>query len=244
MAAVAKHYETLLAGHYTWMSGGFPGKVAEQTALLTRLGLAPRRSGHALDLGCGPGFQSVALADLGYDVTAFDINRRLLAELTQQREQRPIVVREADIRTFASSVSQDVELIVCMGDTLTHLPSRDDVERLFRDAARTLEPGGGFVLTYRDLSAELTGTDRFIPVRADSDRIMTCFLDYEAEAVVVHDLIHVRDNGEWTLHKSSYRKLRLPVHWVRDRMTGCGLILRHEETVKGMTILVGGRPDH
>jgi len=49
--------------------------------------------------------------------------------------------------------------------------------------------------TYRDLTKELEGLDRFIPVRSD-DKIMTCFLEYEsAESVAVHDLIYTRVGG-------------------------------------------------
>jgi hypothetical protein len=83
--------------------------------------------------------------------------------------------------------------------------------------ARALKPGGRFVATYRDLArAELLGLERFIPIRSDDRRVMICFLEYEtAETVVLHDLINLRDdNGNWTLHKSSYKKLRLPAQWV------------------------------
>jgi len=58
-----------------------------------------------------------------------------------------------------------------------------------------LHSGGVFVSTYRDLTKELEGLDRFIPVRSD-DKIMTCFLEYEsAESVAVHDLIYTRVGG-------------------------------------------------
>ena len=83
------------------------------------------------------------------------------------------------------------------------------------------------MLTWRDLSIELTGTDRFIPVAADVDRVMTCFLEYEPGTVVVHDLVHVRDGAAWTLHKSSYRKLRLAVSWVVQELAGAGLRVAH-----------------
>lgn len=80
-----------------------------------------------------------------------------------------------------------------MGDTLTHLPSKDDVAALLRDVAQSLAPGGQLVLSYRDLTRPLTGTDRFLPVRSTDDRIMTCFLEYaDADTVMVHDLIHTR----------------------------------------------------
>lgn len=70
------------------------------------------------------------------------------------------------------------------------------------------------MLSFRDLTAELAGIDRFIPVRADAERIMTCFLEYGPETVLVHDLIHIQDGEGWTLRKSCYPKLRLGTRWV------------------------------
>jgi SAM-dependent methyltransferase len=232
MGNVADHYESLLAAHYTWMFGvPFADKVAEQQALLARFGAAPRDTGIAIDLGCGSGFQAVALADLGFSrVLAVDTSRTLLDELAARRGGRPIETIEADLRALPDLVDPGrADAVVCMGDTLTHLPARADVSRLFADMAGALAPGGICVLTWRDLSAELTGTDRFIPVASDADRVMTCFLEYEPETVIVHDLIHLREGAGWTLHKSSYRKLRLPVDWVAAELRKAGLHVTHNE---------------
>lgn len=99
-----------------------------------------------------------------------------------------------------------------MGDTLTHLSSLEEVRRLFSLVATALIPGGQFVVTWRDLTPELTGTDRFIPLRSSEDKIMTCFLEYTSPTTVeVHDLVYSRadDGRSWTMGKSSYSKLRL-----------------------------------
>lgn len=230
MSEVAAHYETLLARHYTWMFGmPFADKVAEQRALLEGFGVTP--GGLAVDLGCGSGFQAVALADMGFSrVLAVDTSGALLAELETRRDGRPIETAEADLRALSSLVPPGgADAVVCMGDTITHLERREDVSHLFRDIAEALVPGGAFVLTWRDLSAELTGTDRFISVASDADRVMTCFLEYEPERVVVHDLIHVREDGTWTLHKSSYRKLRLSAEWVARELQATGLHVARNE---------------
>lgn len=61
-----------------------------------------------------------------------------------------------------------------------------------RRRAGALEAGGRFVLTFRDLTFELKELDRFIPLRSGADAIFSCFLEYEAEHVKVHDLVYTR----------------------------------------------------
>jgi SAM-dependent methyltransferase len=245
MSNVEAHYEQLLAEHYTWMLGiTFEEKVAEQKALLNRvIATLPqaRWSGTAIDLGSGPGFQSIALAELGYSpVIAIDSSQRLLAELHARKGTCTIETREADItRLDRVPMLEDASVVVCMGDTLTHLPDKSSVQKLFMDVFQRLARGGAFVLTYRDLTAELTGIDRFLPIQADDTRIMTCFLEYtDSDTVMVHDLVHVRDQGLWTLHKSSYQKLRLASSWVRDALLETGFSRTWESPAGRLLMLV------
>ncbi len=238
--SAAAHYDALLAAHYSWMSGPFETKVAEQRSLFGSLGIAPSGRARALDLGSGPGFQSIALAELGFAVTAIDTSAVLLAELDARKGALSVETRVASIEDLRSVVVPGFALAVCMGDTLTHLESKDAVCRLFDDLARLLLPGGRLVLTFRELTAALGGLDRFIPVRSDADRVMTCFLEYEPEAVVVHDLVHVRDGASWTLNKSSYRKLRLSADWVAGELRARGFQVRRNEQKAGMRLLLAG----
>jgi SAM-dependent methyltransferase len=212
------------------MSGApFAHKVAEQKALLSGLTGEVRAGELAVDLGCGSGFQSVALHELGYQVLALDVSEKLLGQLAARVATRGITTRLGGIRKLEEYVgSGSAQIIVCMGDTLTHLSSREEVCELFRSVARALRPGGVFVLGYRDLAgAELLGLERFLSIRGDDQRVMTCFLEYSSpDTVVVNDLVQVReDSGEWSLHKSSYRKLRLPLVWVREQVEAAGLTI-------------------
>jgi SAM-dependent methyltransferase len=236
------HYDRLLAEHYTWMLGGdVPALAATQREFLAELDVTPGRAGPlAVDLGCGPGQASLALAALGFGpVLAVDLNRPLLDELAAHAAGIPAVepVR-ADLRTALPELVRpgSAGAVVCLGDTLTHLPTRGDVAALLHAIATALAPGGTAVLSYRDLTVPLTGTDRFLPVRATEDRIMTCFLeyagDYDDYTVVVHDLVHTRrgPGDAWTLRAGSYRKLRLAHAWVREQCRRAGLRVTQEST--------------
>jgi|ERR1043165_7539970 SAM-dependent methyltransferase len=208
--SIQDHYDKLLARHYTWMCGDYDTKVSEFTAFFKNHGIVPNGSGKALDLGCGSGFQSVALAGLGFDVLSIDTSAELLRELRGGAEGKLVTTMHGDMRnTELYAPHAPFEVAVCMGDSLTLLASFEEVESLLKVLHDCLEPGGKLVLGFRDLSLELTGVNRVLPVRSDDEKIMTVFLEYEAEHVNVHDLFYLRENGAWTLHKSAYKKLRV-----------------------------------
>jgi SAM-dependent methyltransferase len=240
--SVTEHYQNLLADRYGWMFGSFEERIAEQEALFKRLSLHHGPKGAALDLGCGSGFQSIALARLGFSVAAVDLSERLLKELADHRGTLPIETVQADLRDFAAFSDNSFQLVVCMGDTLTHLPARSDVPPLFQQIRRVLKPGGKVVMSFRDLGQELKGTDRFIPVKSDPDRIMTCVLDYESETVVVTDLFYERTHSGWVFHKSSYRKTRLAPSWVAEQLRAAGLQVSFRDVIAGLQILAALKP--
>ncbi|WP_424363725.1 methyltransferase domain-containing protein [Methylocystis parvus] len=208
MSDIMRHYDDFLAPHYSWMVDlSLTDKIAEQQSLPAMLGLPGAVRGFAVDLGSGPGYQSFALANMGYEaVITIDTSRFLLDELEAARGPAPVKAVHADLRAFSKFVTPSgADAIVCMGDTLTHLETRADVTKLFQDAFEHLAPEGRVVLTFRDLLTELKGLDRFLPIRADDGRIMTCVLDFEPDTVVVNDLVHVRDGQTWTFQKSRPR---------------------------------------
>jgi SAM-dependent methyltransferase len=240
MASVRDHYDAVLSEHYSRMFGDFEAKVAEQHALLERLGVtAGHGAATAMDLGCGSGFQSVALARLGFQVLAIDFSQRLLAELRDRARGLPVEAIAGDIRNVAKLVPTTVELAVCMGDTLSHLECEVDLTRVFDGVAARLAAGGRLVLTFRDLSGELRDLDRVIPLYASDELVMTCFLEYEPRTVNVHDLIWVRQQDGWRLRKGVYRKLRLAPEAVTTRLEQAGFTVERHQAPAGMVALVG-----
>lgn len=226
-----KHYDALLAEHYTWMLGGdVESLAASDTHFLRSLGLNAGRL--AIDLGCGPGPQTYALSDIGFtEVVGIDTSRQLLDELKSNVGHRTGIrtVQDDLLAALPEALhGASADAVVCMRDTLLHLPDREAVTALFTKVRRALSPDGSFVLTYRDMSTALTGLDRFLPTRSDSDRIMMCVLDYpDDDIAIVNDLIHIWDGSEWELHKSSYPKLRLSPDWVTNQLRATGLDVRH-----------------
>jgi hypothetical protein len=116
------------------------------------------------------------------------------------------------------------------------------VERLVRDTSRALAKGGKFIATFRDyVSREAHGEQRFIPVKADEEQILTCFLEYAPEHVTVYDLIHRRLDGHWQQSVSSYRKLRLDPGRVAAFCEAAGLEIMEQNSSNGIVTLAAVR---
>jgi 2-polyprenyl-3-methyl-5-hydroxy-6-metoxy-1,4-benzoquinol methylase len=244
------HYATHLGPVYFWMLGNREAAIRRSSAELEDMGIpmepAPglpsSARGAALDLGAGLGLHSVALAKRGFEVTAIDSCGVLLDELRSLAAGLPVTVIEADIRAFPSYVSSNFDLIVCLGDTITHLPSLEAVDALLDGAVASLSEGGMFAVTFRDYAAKtLEGNARYILVRRDENRILTCFLEYGAEHVTVHDILTQREDQQWVRRVSSYPKLRLAPARVISRLEAFGLSVRQETAPSGMVRIVAQR---
>lgn len=237
MPSVEEHYNRVLADVYSWMYGGWDSALGRYTEFFAARGAAPRGSKRAIDLGAGCGFQAIPLARLGFAVTAIDLDRKLLAELEAHSKGHDIEIVCGDLMDFRRHAPGSAELVVCMVDTLLHLPSQDHVQRLAADVFAALEPGGTFIATFRDFSVETKELDRFIPVRSDGDTVFTCFLEFEPATVKVHDLVYRRVDGRWELAKSFYRKLRLPTDWVVRTLRAAGFRDVDTELDRGLIVV-------
>jgi SAM-dependent methyltransferase len=238
VATVAEHYANHLAPIYVWMAGGLEGAIARGAAEIDAVCPHPSRGYIAVDLGAGFGVHTIPLARRGYSVLAVDSSAILLELLRGQAETLPIRAVEDDLLAFPRHLDTKAHLILCMGDTLTHLSETRSVEQLFSLVAEALHPGGQFIATLRDYTSPLIGDRRFIPVRSDDDRILTCFLEYSPGYVTVHDLLHEREGSQWHLRVSAYRKLRLSADWVSSSLQSKGFVVRVEPGLAGMVRVV------
>ena len=237
LETVKAHYDEFLGSVYSWILGDFANAQQKYMLFFESIGVGQNNAGTAIDLGCGPGCQSLPLADLGYDVLAIDFCRELLEELVDHAEDRTIRTVHDDLRTFRNHITEPVDLIVCMGDTLVHLPNEEAVEKVLDDICDALKTGGKFIYAIRDyVSFAPQGIARFIPVRANDDMIFTCFLDYDDESVHVHDILHRKIKGVWQTTISDYRKLRLNTEQINKKLESNGFQIESRSLFDGMIV--------
>jgi SAM-dependent methyltransferase len=182
---------------------------------------------------------AVPLARGGVRVLAIDSSTELLKELDRLASGLAVESIADDLLSFRSHTPEQIAAVFCMGDTLTHLPEHTHVDFLLQEVHEALAAGGHFVLSFRDYSKPLEGDARFIAVHSDERRILTCFLEYEEDTVVVHDILHERAGDAWETRVSSYRKLRLAPERVIASLETIGFETRREPGLRGMIRVIG-----
>ena len=115
----------------------------EATFIEDSLGVA--QGGVLLDLGCGPGYHAVELAERGYAVVGYDLSLHqlaLAADVAQERNQK-LNLMQGDMREMAFDAVFDG--IYCWNTTFGYFEEEKNVavaERIFN----ALKPGGTFLV--------------------------------------------------------------------------------------------------
>ncbi|XDD46162.1 class I SAM-dependent methyltransferase [Leptospira sp. WS39.C2] len=238
--SVKKHYESHLGNFYSWMLGDWEKKSEEFKSFLISRGIAPKLNQKAIDLGAGNGIQSIPIAELGYHVTAIDFNPQLLNELNQNIKRRslPIQVIDGEITNFELWKEINPELILCCGDTISHLESYEEIKEWMKQCYSNLLPGGKFILSFRDYSKTLQDKERFIPVKSDESRIHTCILDFSDKNILVTDLLYENLNGDWKMSVSSYRKVRITFSTIHNYLQEIGFHIEVSEDFQRLNFII------
>lgn len=177
------------------------GAFAEEllARILAALPEPPRR---ALDLACGTGAASLALAAAGAEVVGVDRSPQMLAIARARARDRglPVTFVEADLRRLTPALGHQgpFDLITCLYDSLNYLTGDGELAAALAGAAPLLRPGGRIVFDL-NTEQEFLSWDEGDQVVHDSDGILVYNrLSYEPDARLARGKIvwFVRGEGE------------------------------------------------
>jgi len=126
----------------------FPDDRMERAEVMADplIDLAGVRKGTVLDLCCGPGRYSMALARRGFDVTGVDVTESLLETASSLARLEEIEVEWvlSDMKDFIRPDSFD--LAISMFTSFGYFDSHDKNMEVLRNVRQSLRPGGRFLL--------------------------------------------------------------------------------------------------
>lgn len=113
------------------------------TALLADFTAGLPDGGTVVDVGCGPGWETAALARRGYEVLGLDLAAAFCDEASARAPGR---IARGDMRTLPVATDAVDGVWACA--SLLHVP-RDEVDGTLAEFARALAPGGRLFLSVK-----------------------------------------------------------------------------------------------
>jgi 2-polyprenyl-3-methyl-5-hydroxy-6-metoxy-1,4-benzoquinol methylase len=213
MSEVTSFYDTL-APDYDTMTGFGQRFVHERPFFQMLVDRHSIKS--ALDAGCGTGFHSLLLAQLGVNVTAVDVSSSMLHGLRQHAKEMSfqITTNQSNFEDLPKKLHDKFDAVFCMGNTLAHMQSAAELQSVLSAFRALLKPGGV-------LFAQTLNYDRIVKVRdviqsvkeADG-KMFVRWYEYQKEQILFH-LLKIEKSTSGLQHNLQTVRLR-PV--LRDEM--------------------------
>lgn len=99
-----------------------------------------------LELGCGPGYHTLAFARRGYEAMGLDKSRKMVAYARETAESTRSTATFIEGDMFNFHLDKPVDLIVSLMATATHILTVSEMEQHLITVAENLAPGGLYVL--------------------------------------------------------------------------------------------------
>ena len=169
-----------------------------------------------LDAACGSGGHALWLARQGYEVTGADVSP-VMIELARQKAAAagldvPFVVGDLANLQASSSV---YDAVLCLGNSLPHLLTQDDLVAALRGMAGVLRPGGVLVLQNLNYDLRWQKQPRWFMAQGgvlDGQEVLVWrFADYDVPAgrIAFHIALFRKDGPDWQVevHTTPQRPL-------------------------------------
>jgi len=207
----------------------WPARLAHELPFLEQL-LSQREVRRVLDTACGTGHHTVALAQRGYEAAGADLSAGMIA-LARHNAVRAGVAVPFTVVGFgelADRAGGDFDALLCLGNSLPHLLTGQELAATLADFAAALRPGGLLVVQNRNFDAIMADRARWMGPQAhrdgDDEWLFLRFYDFDSDGRLTFNVVTLQRSGggEWRQQVEATR-LRPWLHAeLRDRVAAAG----------------------
>lgn len=175
-------YETL-GGQYDEMIS-WDARYAREAAFFQEL-FAKERVRRVLDAACGTGMHARWFAQWGLEVVAADPSPAMLATAAQNTSGLPVSLIQAAFGSLHSTAGGGFDAVVCLGNSLPHAVTDDELRTALADFREALRAGGILVVHNNNYDRILRRRERFMPLASrktpDGQKLFLRFFDFPTE---------------------------------------------------------------
>jgi len=177
------------------------------TAQLQQLSTAENGLPSVLDAACGTGMHAIALAQRGYRAAGADLSPAMIGRARQNAAAAGVDVRfeVAGFGALAGAFGAGAfDAVLCLGNSLPHVLTPEDLLAALRDFGACLRPGGLLLIQNRNFDTVLSAGERWMEPQShndkDGERVFLRFYDFEPAGIIAFNMITLKRSagGPWS----------------------------------------------
>ncbi|MBQ7891814.1 MAG: class I SAM-dependent methyltransferase [Erysipelotrichaceae bacterium] len=170
-----------------------------------------------LELACGSGEITIALAKLGYSMYGTDLSQEMIDE-AQEKEGSELVQWEA-LDMVQLPLDKKYDSILCYCDSLNYVVQNQDVLTVFEKVYACLEDGGVFLFDIHSLDREVEFAEEYIEEGFLDDVAYQWTIRHE-DHFLYHSFTFYDANGKLE-QEQHVQKVHNPL-WVKEQLERIG----------------------
>lgn len=192
----------------------WPARIEREWPFLQRF-LEAGPSRRILDLGCGTGEHARFLAGRGFEVIGIDRSPRMIARACDRPLPGNLEFLEGDLGEIDQLTSGTFGGALCVGNTLPHLTSEEDLTRFLGALRRRLEPPAAIVVQILNYDRIVSTNQRFLPLNFrdddDGEIVFLRLMTHHPDGMVSFfpSTLRLRPDADPPLHIESSRRVEL-----------------------------------
>ena len=156
---------------------------------------------NALDAGCGTGFHSILLAQLGLQVTATDISEEMLMQTRKHAKEYGVHIKiiNSTFPEVRKVIRTRFESVFCLGNTFAHLLTEKEFLSSLKSFYEVMRPEGILFLQILNYNRILAHHDRIQSIKEANGKMFVRFYDYE-DKLIRFNILTVEKTKEGIVH--------------------------------------------
>ena len=160
----------------------------------------------AVDAACGTGLFAIELARCGVEVVGSDISPGMLKSAPSNAASATVDANlcswvQAPMQELSQRISGARDAVVCMGNSIPHLLTDDDLNRTLAGFATLLTPSGVLAIHLLNYSRVLSQGERIVGINRAGSKEFVRFYDFGHDSIAFNILEIQWDDDGRASHK-------------------------------------------
>jgi glycine/sarcosine N-methyltransferase len=151
----------------------------------------------ALDAGCGTGFHSILLAQLGLQITATDISERMLHVTRENAKHKRVRIEtiQTSFIDMQKNVKKIYDAVFCLGNSLPHILEEKELLSSLKEFNKALKSGGHLFIQMLNYDRIMKNRNRIQSIKEVDGKIFVRFYDYLNKTLLFNILTMQKQEG-------------------------------------------------